>query len=129
MFRYANPDQLPRAVLYVFSCPGRYGKPIKTARKFLTQMRLPSGTKYALLTTEMAPKPDPKTGKLPTEEQSARWQRVRPIMRELLQANGLVEIAEEKIFVKDIRGPLEDGWAMKVEAFAAKLCVLELHVA
>lgn len=127
--RDARPEEMPPADLYVFSSPGRYGKPIKTARKFLSAVVLPRGTKYALLTTEMAPKPDKKTGKLPTEEEQAKWQRVRPIMNEVLEARGLVKVAEEKVFVNAIQGPLEQGWQRKVEAFANQLCSMELQVA
>ncbi len=127
--REARADTMPRADLYVFSSPGRYGKPIKTARKFLSAVRLPPGTKYALLTTEMRPKPDRKTGLMPTEEEMAKWQRVRPTMNEILQALGLVKVAEQRIFVMDIRGPLEDGWEKKVEAFADQLSTLVPQVA
>ncbi len=124
--RDAKPEEMPPADLYVFSSPGRYGKPIKTERAFLSAVRLPPGTRYALLTTEMAPRPDKRTGLPPTEEEMAKWQRVRPIMNELLQAKGLVKIAEEKIYVKAIKGPLEDGWQSKVEAFASQRCAPQL---
>jgi hypothetical protein len=116
-----RPDRLPTADLYLFSSPGRMGKPIGGMRRFLKKMRLPAGTRYAILTTEMAPQPDKKTGRLPTEEESARWQRVRPIMNQLLQAAGLVKVAEEKVFVTGLKGPLEGGWQEKVAAFAARI--------
>jgi deoxyhypusine synthase len=38
--------------------------------------KLAAGTKYAILTTEAAPQPDKKTGRMPTEEERAKWQRV-----------------------------------------------------
>ena len=117
----ARPDRLPTADLYVFSSPGRMGKPIGGMRRFLKKLRLPAGTRYALLTTEMAPQPDKKTGRLPTEEESARWQRVRPIMNELLQGAGLVKVAEDKVCVTGLKGPLEEGWQNKVAAFAARI--------
>jgi hypothetical protein len=119
--REARPDRLPTADLYVFSSPGRMGKPIGGMRRFLKKLRLPAGTSYAILTTEMAPQPDKKTGQLPTEEEQARWQRVRPIMNELLQAAGLVKVAEDKVFVTGLKGPLEGGWQNKVAAFAARI--------
>jgi hypothetical protein len=77
----------------------------------------PRGTRYAILTTEMAPQPDKKSGRMPTEEEICRWQKVRPIMNELL-GKSLVPVAEDKIYVTDLKGPLEDGWQHKVEAFA-----------
>ncbi len=127
--RDSRPEAMPAADLYVFSSPGRYGKPIKTERAFLSRVRLPPATKYAILTTEMPPKPDRKTGKMPTEEEHAKWQRVRPIMNELLRAKGLTNVAEEKIYVKDIKGPLEDDWQTKVEAFATRLSASQLVTA
>jgi hypothetical protein len=117
----ANPRELAPADLYVFSSPGRMGKPIRGMRRFLKDLRLPAGTRYALLTTEMAPRPDPKTGRMPSEEEICRFQRVRPVMRELLRSKGMVEVAEDAVFVTDIKGPLEEGWQAKVERFAARL--------
>jgi menaquinone-dependent protoporphyrinogen IX oxidase len=119
--REARPDRLPTADLYLFSSPGRMGKPIGGMRRFLKKLRLPAGTKYAILTTEMAPQPDKKTGRTPTEEELAKWQRVRPIMNEILQGAGLVKVAEDKVHVTGLKGPLEEGWQKKVEAFAARI--------
>jgi hypothetical protein len=112
---------LEPADLYVFSSPGRMGKPIRSMRRFLTRLDVPAGTKYGVLTTEAAPKPDRKTGRLPTEDELARYQRVRPMINEILQAKGLVNVAEDKVFVTGLKGPLEDGWRDKVQAFAAKI--------
>jgi hypothetical protein len=120
--RDVAPDRLPPADLYVFSSPGQWGKPIGSVRRFLSKVRLPAGTRYAILTTELGPpKPDKKTGRMPTDAEIAKWQRVRPIMNDLLQATGLVNVAEDKIYVTGLRGPLEDGWQDKVEAFAARI--------
>ena len=116
-----TPDELPTADLYVFSSPGRMGRPIRGMRRFLKDLTLPAGTRYALLTTEMAPRPDKKTGRMPTEEEISRVQHVRPIMNELLQRGGLVEVAEERVFVTGLKGPLEEGWRRKVAAFAASI--------
>jgi flavodoxin len=118
-----DPRSLPAADLYLFSSPGRMGKPIKDVRRFLKALRLPAGTRYALLTTEMAPQPDKETGRMPSEEETCRFQKVRPIMNELLQGKGLVEVAEEKVYVVDIQGPLEAGWRGKVDSFAARIPV------
>jgi hypothetical protein len=120
--RETRPSELPSADLYVFSSPGRFGKPIRGIRRFLKKVSLPDGSRYAILTTEAMPKADKKTGRVPTEEELARYQRVRPIMNELLQSKGLVKLAEDKIHVTGLKGPLEDGWEMKVDTFAAALC-------
>jgi menaquinone-dependent protoporphyrinogen IX oxidase len=116
-----SPTRMPTADLYVFSSPGRMGKPIREVRRFLKDLAIPAGTRYALLTTEMAPRPDKKTGRMPTEEEICRHQKVRPIMHELLGSKGLVSIGEEKVYVTDIKGPLEEGWREKVAAYAAAM--------
>jgi len=116
-----EPTEFAPADLYVFSSPGRYGRPIRGMRKFLAGVELPAGTRYALLTTEMAPKPDKKTGLIPTEEETCKYQHVRPIMNEILQGKGLVEVAEEKVYVTGIKGPLEDAWRDKVGSFVSTL--------
>jgi len=122
--RETRPDELPPADLYLFSSPGRFGKPIGGMRRFLKKVELSAGTKYAILTTEAAPRPDRKTGRVPTDEELvATGQRVRPIMNEILQGKGLVAVAEDKVFVTGLKGPLEDGWQRKVEAFAARIPV------
>jgi hypothetical protein len=42
-------------------------------------------------------------------------------MNDLLHRKGAVPVAEEKVYVTGIKGPLEDGWRDKVEAFAARI--------
>jgi menaquinone-dependent protoporphyrinogen IX oxidase len=121
--RDAKPKELPSADLYLFSSPGRIGKPLGRARRFLRKVKLPAGTKYAVLTTEGAPRPDKKTGRVPTEDEMAKWQRVRPIMNAILEAKGLVKVAEGKVLVTGMKGPLEEGWQKKVEDFAALIPV------
>jgi hypothetical protein len=109
-FRDVRPGEMPAADLYLFSSPGRCGKPRWGVSRFLRKLQLPAGTRYAILTTEM-----------PTPEDRAKWQRVIPVMTEILQAKGLVKVAEGKIIVGGLKGPLEDGWQKKVEAFAAQV--------
>ncbi|MCE5296368.1 MAG: hypothetical protein LLG16_04605 [Euryarchaeota archaeon] len=116
--RDTRPKDLPPADVYVFSSPGRIGKPIGSMRRFLKKVNLPSGTKYAILSTEVAPQPNKKTGKVPTKEERDKRQRVVPIMNELLQAKGLKKVAEGTVYVTGIKGPLEDGWQKKVETFS-----------
>ena len=121
--RDVQPKELPPADLYLFSSPGRMGRPIGGMRRFLKKVDLEPGTKYALLTTEAAPQPDKKTGQLPDEDQLARYQRVRPLMNETLQAKGLSEVAEDKVLVTGLKGPLEEGWQHKVEEFVSRIPV------
>jgi flavodoxin len=122
--RDARPKEMPPADLYLFSSPGRMGKPIGGMRRFLKKAKLLSRTKYAILTTDGAPQPDKKTGRMPTEEELAKWQRIIPIMDEILQEKGLVKVAEGKILVTGLKGPLEEGWQKKVEAFASQIPIL-----
>lgn len=116
----ARPREIPAADLYLFSAGGRMGRPIGGMRRFLKKVKLPAGSRYAILTTEGAPSPD-ANGKVPSPEEMAKWQRVRPIMNEILQAKGLVNVAEDKILVTGMKGPLEEGWQEKVGAFAARI--------
>ena len=120
----AKPKEVPPADLYLFSSPGRMGKPIGDMRRFLKKVNLPPGTTCAILTTELAPQPDKRTGRMPTEEEQAKWQRVIPVMNEILQEKGLVKVAGGKILVTGLKGPLEEGWQMKVEGFASQIPIL-----
>ena len=120
--REARPEELPPADLYLFSSPARFGKPIRSMRRFLNKVEPPAGTKYAILTTEAAAHPGP-AGRVPSEEDMAKWTRVRPIMNEILQGKGLVEVAEGKVQVTGVKGPLEEGWQDKVKAFVARIPV------
>ncbi len=117
--RDVSPRRLAEADLYVFSSPGRMGRPIRGMRRFLKHLVLPVGTLYAILTTEMAPQPDPKTGEVPAEP--SPHQRVRPIMRLMLEAAGLVGVAEDVVHVTGKEGPLEDGWEAIVDSFVTKV--------
>jgi multimeric flavodoxin WrbA len=121
--RDAKPKDIPPADLYVFSSPGRMGKPIRGMRRFLKKINLPSGSRYAVLATELNPQPDKKTGKLPSEEELGRCQLVIPNMNEMLQAKGLKKVADSKIYVTGIKGPLEEGWQSKVEEFVKAILI------
>jgi hypothetical protein len=119
-YLHASKYELPPADLYVFSSPARYGKPIRGMRRFLKKVELPTGTKYAILATEAAPHPG-RGRHVPSQQELDKWTRVRPIMNEILQRKGLAEVAEGKIRVTDIKGPLEEGWQDKVRAFVTRI--------
>jgi hypothetical protein len=120
--RELRPSELPPADLYLFSSPGRIGKPIRGMRRFLKGVQLPAGTRYAILTTEAAPKPDKKTGRIPSEEERVQMgQRVRPIMNQILEEKGLVKVAEDKVYVTRLKGPLADGWQNTVADLASQI--------
>jgi multimeric flavodoxin WrbA len=59
--REVTPTALSPADLYVFSSPGRIGKPIGGMRRFLKKLKLPAGT-----TTRSSP---PKRHRSPTRRQ------------------------------------------------------------
>jgi len=42
-------------------------------------------------------------------------------MDEMLQKKGLAKVAEGKIFVTGLKGPLEENWQKEVEAFASRI--------
>jgi multimeric flavodoxin WrbA len=116
-----KPKEIPPADLYVFSSPGRFGKPIGDMRGFLKKANLPPGMKYAVLVTELAPEPE-KAIRIPTtEEELGKCQRVIPVINEMLQKKGMVKVGEGKIFVTGIKGPLEANWQNEVEAFVARI--------
>ena len=121
--RDARSKEMPEADLYLFSSPGRFGKPIGDMNRFLKDVNLPSGTKYAVMVTELAPKPE-NAIRIPTEEEIGKCQRVIPIMNQVLQKKGLVKVAEGKIFVTGMKGPLEEGWQKEVESFASRISTL-----
>jgi hypothetical protein len=42
-------------------------------------------------------------------------------MNEILQGKGLVKVADDKVLVTGLKGPLEEDWQKKVEAFVARI--------
>ena len=119
-----KPKEILPADLYVFSSPGRFGKPIGDMRGFLKKVNLPSGTKYAILVTELAPEPEKSIRMPTTEEEIGKCQHVIPVMNEMLQKKGLVKVAQGKILVTGLKGPLEPNWQKEVETFASRIPIL-----
>jgi hypothetical protein len=122
--RNVRPVEVPSADLYLFSSPGRFGKPTRDIQNFLKKANLAPGTKYAVMVTELCPKPDSSIERMPTEENTGKCQQVIPIINQILGEKGLVKVAEGKVFVTGIKGPLEDGWQKIVEEFASQIPVL-----
>ncbi len=120
--RDARPKEMPGADLYLLSSPGRFGKPIGDMKKFLKQVNLPSGSRYAVLVTEMRPKAVANSP-TPADDGTGACQQVIPFINQALQKKGLVKVAEGKVFVTGLKGPLEDGWPAKVAAYAAGIPV------
>ena len=76
--RDVRPKEVPLADLYVFSSPGRFGKPIGDMKNFLKKAKLQPGTGYAVMVTELCPKPDSNLERIPTDENAGKCQRVLP---------------------------------------------------
>lgn len=114
----ARPDRVPAADLYAFSSPTHMGRPRGGMRRFLKKAVLPTGARYALVATAMAPQPDRKTGVVPAEADIERWRRTIPVMDDLLAGKGLVKVADATVQVAASEGPLEEGWRAKVAALA-----------
>jgi len=125
--RNAKLDKMPPADLYVFSSPGRFGKPIGDMQRFLKKADLPSGTRYAVIVTELAPRPDKKAGERTSEEELGKCQRVIPYMDRILQEKGLIKVAGGKVLVSGIKGPLEDDWQKKIESLASQIPVPKVN--
>lgn len=116
-----KPKALPPADLYIFCSPTRIGKPIGSMRSFLKKAKMPDDTKYALIATLVKPRPNKKTGEMPTKEEIEKWQRNLPIMERILKEKGMTKVADLEVYVLGIKGPLEEGWEKKVEEFASLL--------
>lgn len=120
--RNVRPQDLQPADFYIFSSPGRFGKPIGDMQHFLKKARFSRGMKYAVIATELAP--DPKiANRTPGKEEIGSCQRIIPFINQILQEKGLVEVAETKIFVTGIKGPLEEDWQKAVGNFILKIPV------
>lgn len=117
----ARPDDIPAADLYAFSSPTHMGRPRGGMRRFLKKAVLPSGARYALVATAMAPQPDKKSGVIPSLGEIERWRRTIPVMDELLTAKGLTKVADATVQVAASEGPLEEGWQAKVAALADQI--------
>ncbi len=122
LIRHTSPADVARADLYLFSSPARAGKPIGSMQRFLRRLDLPLGTRYAILTTELAPRPDKRTGRIPAD--GSGRQAVRLVMNRILRDKGLVGVLEDTIFVTGMKGPLEDRWQEKVASFVARIPML-----
>ena len=122
--RDVRPREIPPADLYIFSSPGRFGKPARNMQNFLKKANLSPGTKYAVIVTELNPNPENSTIRIPTEEDEGKCQQVIPTINKILQEKKLVKVAEGKVFVTGIKGPLEEGWQKIVEEFVSQIPIL-----
>ncbi|MBC8387739.1 MAG: flavodoxin family protein [Actinobacteria bacterium] len=101
-----KPNKLPEADIYIFSSPVRmFVLPLKM-RGFLKRFKpLKSDSKYALMTTYI------------TQEPMAFAK-----MDKLLEGKGMKKVTTGFCAkVKEIKGPLEEGYRKKLEDFAEEL--------
>lgn len=101
--RDVKPNELLQADIYVFSAPTQIGSPARKMKKFLKKINITQeGAKYALITTH-----------------SSDTTEVLEKMEKLLQPTGMTKITDGlEIKVTGMKGPLEDGYGEKLEAFA-----------
>ena len=101
----AHPSEIPASDLYIIGSPTQIGTlPIKVQR-FLDQLHIPEGSKYAVYNTWAEP-----GSKAPAR------------IIEAMEALGAESIAEPLLLnVKDLKGPLEEGWESKALSWADKL--------
>jgi len=96
-------SSIPFADLYFFSSPTHMGGPAGKMKKFLKHLEIgQENAKYALITTTL----------------DAKGKTLRK-MEYLLQTKGLTKISEGlAVLVTGMKGPLEEGYKEKLEAFA-----------
>jgi flavodoxin len=104
--RETRPNALPQADLYIFHSPTHMGSPVGKIKKFLKKMEIPQNdAKYALTATHMDPNATT----------------VRK-MDAFLKSKGMTKVADGlQVMVKGMKGPLEEGWEQKIEAFASEI--------
>lgn len=113
-----KPSDLPQADLYVFSSPTHVGKPPRAVRGYLKKFQPPrEGSKYALMATFLRTE-DKKEEETKEPE---KLQKTISIMDEILGQKGMRKVAEQPIFVRGMKGPLEDGYEAKIEDFADRI--------
>jgi flavorubredoxin len=112
--RETGPEQVPPADLYVFSAPTHIGGLPGKMNKFMKKFPHKSG-RYALSVTHMVEKSGP-------EKNSGK---VLIIMADDLKEIGLTKAVDPlSLTVTGMKGPLEDGWQNKVEAFSGTILKL-----
>jgi len=118
-----SPKDVGPADLYIFGSPTHMGKATGSMVRFLKKLDIPSGTNYASFCTCSAPRPDKESGALPTEDEHARTRRTIPMIDEQLADKGMVKVGEMTVYVRPetMKGPLEDGWEARVEAFVSRI--------
>jgi flavodoxin len=103
--RETKPNAMPQADLYIFHSPTHMMSPVGKVKKLLKKMEIPKDAKYALTATHQEP--------------SAR---TVDKMEAFLKSKDLTKATDGlMIRVTGMKGPLEEGWEQKVEAFASEL--------
>ncbi|MBC7081372.1 MAG: flavodoxin family protein [Thermoplasmatales archaeon] len=91
------------ADLYIFSSPTHIGSPTRKIKKILKKISK-ENAKYALMTTCI----DEKTKSIEK-------------MEKILSKKGMKKVADVKIKVNGIKGPLESNYKEKIEEFLKKI--------
>lgn len=100
----ARPSEIPASDLYIIGSPTQIGSmPIKVS-KFLKRMKVTPGSHYAVYNTY-----------------AQANSRAAANITEIMNSQDAVQVTEPLLLsVKDLKGPLEDGWEEKLKRWAAK---------
>lgn len=101
----ARPSEIPSSDLYIVGSPTQIGTiPIK-AGKFLKRMNIKPGSHFAVFSTY-------------AEAKSGAAAKMTGIMSD----HKAIQVSEPlQLAVKDLKGPLEDGWEEKLKLWAEKV--------
>ena len=100
-----RPADLPEADVYVFGSPTQIGGPPLKVNRFVRKARLRDGASYVVVATC-------------ADETSKTAEK----LSDQLESKGLRRAAESvTVMVKDLKGPLEEGWESKIDDLAGRI--------
>lgn len=101
----ARTSEIPAADLYLVGSPTQLGSLPMKMERFLKNLKIRENAMFAAFSTWAEP-----GSTTPQKLESA------------MEANGARKVMEPLVFpVKDLRGPIEDGWERKADAWAEAL--------
>jgi flavodoxin len=108
-----KPKQIPQSDLYVFSTSVHMGRPPGKMRRFAKHFEAKGeNPRYALIITHAS------------EPSGDRFSPTRTVsmMHQMLEERGMKPISQELLIrVKDMEGPLEDGYQEKIDRLARSI--------
>jgi len=101
----SEPEVIPEADLYIIGSPTQIGTLPLRIDRFLRNLELPDESRFAVFTTGVGSTSD-------TAEKIASI---------LINRGGEETAGPLRLGVKDLRGPLEEGWETKLEKWSSAL--------